>query len=310
MSRGLLFPGQGSQCIGMGKSISEAFEVARLVFEEVDNTLNIHLSKILFNGPIEELMLTQNTQPALMAVSVAIARVLQNSGADIFKNTNSIAGHSLGEYSALVVNGSLELSDAARLLRIRGRAMQDSVPVGEGAMAALIGSNIGQARELVSKSRENEICEIANDNAPGQVVISGNKSAIERAINLSKDLGIRKCVILPVSAPFHCSLMEPAARVMEEELLKVSFKKFKVPIISNVTAETETDTKNIKDLLVKQVTSVVRWRESIDLMINSGAKDFFELGSGKVLTGIVKRINPDVNSFSIQSVEDLDNFFN
>ena len=309
MSLALIMPGQGSQAVGMGKSLSDSFESARLVFEEVDNTLNRHLSRIMFNGPQEELTLTQNTQPALMAVSVAVARVIKESGGGIFKKTKFLAGHSLGEYSALVINESLKLSDAAKLLDIRGKSMQDSVPIGEGAMAALIGSDIDKAVEVVNLSKEYGVCQVANDNAPGQVVISGNKTAIDKAILISKDIGIKKCILLPVSAPFHCDLMSPAADKMNDALQEISFKDFKLPIISNVTAKPEFNPEKIKELLVKQVTSMVRWRESMNFMITNQISSFFELGSGKVLSGIVKRINPDCSAVSVQGPEDLDSVF-
>ncbi|PPR78529.1 MAG: Malonyl CoA-acyl carrier protein transacylase [Alphaproteobacteria bacterium MarineAlpha2_Bin1] len=310
MTFALIMPGQGSQIVGMGKSFANSFEVARLVFEEVDNTLNKHLSKIMFNGPAEELTLTQNTQPALMAVSVAAARVIKESGGDIYKKTKFLAGHSLGEYSALVINGSLEVKDAAKLLDIRGRSMQNAVPPGKGAMAALIGSNIEQAKEVVNLSRQDDVCQIANDNAPGQVVISGSKAAIDRAIPISKELGIKRCILLPVSAPFHCELMSPAAEKMRDALKDISFKEFKFPIISNVTAEPEFNQKKIKELLVKQVTNMVRWRESINFMISNQISSFIELGSGKVLSGIVKRINQDCSAISVEGPDDLDKLFN
>ncbi len=309
MSVGLLMPGQGSQSVGMGKLLSDSFESARLVFEEVDNTLNKHLSRIMFEGPIEELTLTQNTQPALMATSVAMARVIKESGGDMFKNSKFLAGHSLGEYSALVINDSLKLSDAAKLLDTRGKAMQESVPLGQGAMAALIGANIDQAIEIALLSEENEVCQVANDNAPGQVVISGTKSAINRAINISKEKGVRKCITLPVSAPFHCSLMLPAAKKMAEALKEVSFSNFRLPIISNVTAKPEHNPENIKELLVEQITKMVRWRETINYMIEEKVDCFIEVGSGKVLAGLVKRINPDCSVFSIQEPNDLENLF-
>lgn len=309
MSLGLLMPGQGSQVVGMGKSLADTFEVARLVFEEVDNSLNKHLSRVMFNGPLEELTLTQNTQPALMAMSVAVSRVIKQSGGNIFKKTKFLAGHSLGEYSALVINESLTLNDAAKLLDIRGKAMQESVPQGQGAMAALIGSDIDQANKIVSLCKENDVCQIANDNAPGQVVISGNKSAIDRAAHISKEIGIRKCIVLPVSAPFHCSLMNPAADRMSKALEEISFQEFKLPIISNVTAEPEYNPEKIKDLLVKQVTNMVRWRESINFMIENEVSSFIELGSGKVLSGIIKRIDKDCSATSVQEPKDLENLF-
>ncbi|MAR78657.1 MAG: [acyl-carrier-protein] S-malonyltransferase [Rhodospirillaceae bacterium] len=309
MSIGLLMPGQGSQSVGMGKSLSNSFESARLVFEEVDNTLNKHLSRIMFDGPLEELTLTQNTQPALMATSVAVARVIKESGGDIFKNAKYLAGHSLGEYSALVINDSLKLSDAAKLLDTRGKAMQESVPLGQGAMAALIGANIDQAIEIASLSKDTEVCQVANDNAPGQVVISGTKAAIDRAISISKEKGVRKTIILPVSAPFHCSLMLPAAEKMAKALEEVTFSNFKLPIISNVTAKPEFNSENIKKLLVEQVTKMVRWRETINYMVEDNVDYFMELGSGKVLAGLVKRISPDCSVLSLQEPNDLDSLF-
>ena len=307
-----IFPGQGSQSVGMGKALSESSSIAKSVFEEVDDALGMDLTRIMFEGPKEELMLTENAQPALMAVSVAVLRVIDDQY-NIFSKDKPytakyFAGHSLGEYSALVSSGSLELSDAAKLLKIRGRAMQDAVPVGLGAMAAFLGSDLKQAMDITKLASQGEICEVANDNGAGQVVISGTKFAVERAISLAKVNGVKKSMILPVSAPFHCKLMESAAEIMEDAFSKVTFNCPLIPIISNVSAKPENNDQTIKSLLIKQVTCMVRWRETMECMINAGIDSFVELGCGKVLTGIAKRTKGASLVMGIDTPEDFESF--
>ena len=272
MSWAYVFPGQGSQAVGMGKDLAAAFSEAREIFQEVDEALKQNLSKIMFDGPADQLTLTENAQPALMAVSLAVIRVLETQGKISIRNTaRYVAGHSLGEYSALAAAGSLSLSDAARLLKTRGQAMQKAVPVGEGAMAALLGLDADQAVKIASEASANgEICTVANDNGPGQAVVSGHKAAVERATVIAKDHGAKRAMLLPVSAPFHCPLMKPAADVMAEALAAVTIKAPVVPVIANVTAATVIDPEEIKRLLVEQVTGMVRWRESVQLMKEIG----------------------------------------
>lgn len=305
MSRAILFPGQGSQNVGMGKDLYDNFPVAKAVFEEVDDTLSQKLSAIIFDGPVEDLTLTANTQPALMAVSIAAMRVLQEEKGISVANAACVAGHSLGEYAALCAAGSLSLSDTAKLLRIRGEAMQNAVPVGQGAMAALIGATIETAGALIEATPGDGACEIANDNAPGQVVISGSKERIEAACAGAKAHKIKLAKLLPVSAPFHCSLMAPAAEHMKHALDEVEVKTPLIPVIANVTAAKVTDPEEIKSLLVQQVTGRVRWVESIQTMIESGVDNFIEVGSGKVLSGLIKRIDKEVTTYNMGSTEDL-----
>ncbi|MBP6985055.1 MAG: ACP S-malonyltransferase [Alphaproteobacteria bacterium] len=304
-----VFPGQGSQKVGMGKEIHDAFPEARLVFEEIDDVLNQNLSKIIFSGSESDLNLTYNTQPALMAVSLAIFRVMEKALGDRIESIHSFAGHSLGEYSALAAAGVLSIADTAKLLRIRGKAMQDAVPIGEGAMAAILGMPQNELEDVLTASRRGQTCSIANDNCAGQLVISGHLEAVERAMQLADKQGARKCIMLPVSAPFHCSLMAPAAVKMAEALNEVTFSSPLKPILTNVTADFEQDTTKIRHNLVEQVTGQVRWRESIEKLIDVGVTQLVEVGAGRVLTGLNKRIIPDALAISIQTPHDLDTFF-
>ncbi len=310
MSWSYVFPGQGSQAVGMGKELAAAFTEAREIFQEVDDALGQHLSKLMFEGPADELTLTENAQPALMAVSMAVVRVLEKqAGIAIRKTARYVAGHSLGEYSALAAASSLSLADTARLLKTRGRAMQKAVPVGEGAMAALLGLDVDDAQKVASDASGNGlICAAANDNAPGQVVVSGHKAAVERAIELAKAKGAKRAMLLPVSAPFHCPLMKPAADVMAEALAKVTIAAPVVPVIANVTAGTVIDPDEIRRLLVEQVTGMVRWRESVHLMKEAGVDTLIELGAGKVLTGLTKRIDGDLTGISVGTPADIEEF--
>ena len=307
MTRAFIFPGQGSQQVGMGRDLAEAFPVARHLFEEVDDALGQHLGRLMFQGPDEELVLTENAQPALMAVSMAVVLVLREEGGlDLGKSCSFVAGHSLGEYSALAAAGALELADAARLLKVRGQAMQDAVPVGKGAMAALIGLNFDDVESIASDAADGEVCMPANDNAPGQIVISGDKAAVNRALELAAERGCRRNVVLPVSAPFHCSLMKPAAEVMETALADVPLSPPVVPLVANVTAESVNDPSLIRQLLVEQVTSMVRWRESVLYMKGQKVTELVELGAGKVLSGLARRIDRDLSARSVQSPDDIE----
>ena len=307
MTRAFIFPGQGSQQVGMGRDLAEAFPVARHLFEEVDDALGQHLGRLMFQGPDEELVLTENAQPALMAVSMAVVLVLREEGGlDLGKSCSFVAGHSLGEYSALAAAGALELADAARLLKVRGRAMQDAVPVGKGAMAALIGLNFDDVESIASDAADGEVCMPANDNAPGQIVISGDKAAVNRALELAAERGCRRNVVLPVSAPFHCSLMKPAAEVMETALADVPLSPPVVPLVANVTAESVNDPSLIRQLLVEQVTGMVRWRESVLYMKEQKVTELVELGAGKVLSGLARRIDRDLSARSVQSPDDIE----
>lgn len=296
MSLAFVFPGQGSQAVGMGLALAEAFPVARHTFEEVDDALDQKLSRLMFEGPDDELRLTANAQPALMAVSMAVVRVLESEGnLRLAGKAAYVAGHSLGEYSALAAAGSLQVADAARLLRRRGQAMQEAVPVGEGAMAALLGLDLETAQAVAAEASAQgedgaEVCQAANDNAPGQVVISGHTAAVERACEIAKTKGAKRAVLLPVSAPFHCSLMAPAADVMAEALAAVNVAMPEVPLVANVTASHVSDPEEIRRRLVEQVTGMVRWRESVAYMAGQGVETVIELGAGKVLTGLNKRI--------------------
>ncbi|MFN8757376.1 MAG: ACP S-malonyltransferase [Tagaea sp.] len=312
--RAFTFPGQGSQAPGMGKDLAEAFPAARAVFEEVDEALKQKLSKLMFEGPAEELTLTANAQPALMAHSIAVLRVLESEAKLEFgRHVAFVAGHSLGEYSALAAAGTFSLADAARLLRLRGTAMQAAVPVGEGAMAALLGLDAPAAEAVAQEARKTpdgkeEVCDFANDNAPGQVVVSGAKAAVERALDIAKAKGAKRAVLLPVSAPFHCALMKPAADAMQEALAKTTMVPPKVPLVANVTASHVSDPAAIRALLVRQVTGRVRWRECVSYMKGQGVAQLYELGAGKVLSGLVKRIEPDVTGTALNGPADIEAF--
>ncbi len=300
-----LFPGQGSQHVGMGKDLAEAFPAAAAVFEEVDEVLGQNLSGLMFEGPIEELTLTENSQPALMAVSVAIVRTLEAKGFMFPDLCDFSAGHSLGEYSALTAAGTFTLSDTARLLKQRGQAMQRAVPVGEGAMAALLGLDFEVAREVAAEAAQGQVCMPANDNAPGQVVVSGDKDAVTRAIAIAKDKGAKRGILLPVSAPFHCSLMAPAAVEMGAALAEVEMLAPSVPVISNVTAAPVSDPDEIRHLLVQQITGAVRWRESVLRLSQLGVIRVIECGAGKVLSGLARRIDPSLITINLQSPDDI-----
>ena len=309
MSAAFMFPGQGSQAVGMGKALAQNFAQACAVFDEVDAALGEKLTAVIWEGPAEKLTLTENAQPALMAVSLAVLRVLEaEAGLDLARDVQCVAGHSLGEYSALAAAGALSISDTARLLRIRGRAMQDAVPVGEGAMAALLGLSFSQASEVAAEAREGQICDAANDNGGNQVVISGHAAAVDRAIELAKARGAKRALKLPVSAPFHSALMRPAAEVMAKALAKVTLNPPVVPIVSNVTAAPTGDPNEIVEALVAQVTGTVRWRETIAAMAAAGVTAFYELGAGKVLCGLAKRIATDAQCFAVGTTEEVRTF--
>lgn len=307
MARAFVFPGQGSQDVGMGKELAANFAAAREVFEEVDEALGQKLTAIMWDGPKETLTLTENAQPALMAVSMAVMRVLEREkGFSLKDRVKFVAGHSLGEYSALAAAGAFSLSDAARLLKLRGKAMQAAVPVGQGAMTALLGVGIDVARQVAAAAAQGEVCEVANDNEPTQVVLSGHKTALDRVPEAGKAFGVRRAVPLPVSAPFHCSLMRPAAEAMAEALAKVEIKAPVVPVIANVVAAPVSDPAEIRQRLVEQVTGTVRWRECVGTMAQNGITDVFEIGSGKVLAGLAKRIVKELNATSIGVPADIE----
>jgi [acyl-carrier-protein] S-malonyltransferase len=306
MTAAFTFPGQGSQAVGMGKALSEAFPAARAVFDEVDAALGEKLTAIIWEGPSETLQLTENAQPALMAVSLATMRVLETeAGFSVAKNAVFVAGHSLGEYSALAAAGSFAISDTARLLRVRGLAMQKAVPVGVGAMAALLGLDYETAAAVADEAAQGQVCQAANDNGGGQVVISGDKAAVERAVEIAKTKGAKRAMLLPVSAPFHCRLMQPAADAMAEALASVSIKPPAAPLVSNVLATPITDPDEIRRRLVEQVTGTVRWRESVAYMAGHGVGRFFEIGAGKVLSGLVKRIAEGAVGVSVGGPGDI-----
>ncbi len=307
--RAFTFPGQGSQAVGMGKDLADAYQEARNVFAEVDDALGQKLSAIMFEGPDETLRLTENAQPALMAVSVAVTRVLESRGLSLKDNAAYVAGHSLGEYSALAAAGAFSLADAARLLKIRGQAMQQAVPVGQGAMAAILGLDLETVLRAANDAEDGEICGVANDNAPGQVVISGHVGAVNRAIELLKAAGAKRALPLPVSAPFHCALMRPAADAMEHALNQVTVNAPVVPVVANVLAKPITDPEEIKRRLVEQVTGMVRWTECVGWLVKEGGvTQLVELGSGKVLSGLAKRIAPETPAVSIGAPADVDAF--
>ena len=304
--RAFLFPGQGSQAVGMGAALAGASRAARDVFEAVDEALGQNLFRLMREGPDEELRLTENAQPAIMANSIAVfAALTREGGVELTRAAQFVAGHSLGEYSALCAAGSFDLATTAKLLKLRGQAMQAAVPVGQGAMAALLGADLPMARRIAEAAAQGEICTIANDNDPGQVVLSGNKGAIDRAVEMAKEMGAKRAVLLPVSAPFHCPLMQPAAEAMSDALSYVVVEPPAVPVYANVTARSETDPDTIRALLVDQVTGMVRWRESVANMADAGVDDFVELGC-KVLGPMVKRIAPDSKVTSIVTIEDVE----
>ncbi len=304
MARAFVFPGQGAQTIGMGKDFAEAYPAARQVFDAVDEALGEKLSALIFEGDIADLTLTQNAQPALMATSLAAMAALKAEGVAVTA-ADFVAGHSLGEYSALCAAGSITLSDTARLLRIRGEAMQKAVPVGVGAMAALLGLDFATATEIAKEAAGDEVCQAANDNDPGQVVVSGHKAAVERAVELATARGAKRAVLLPVSAPFHCALMQPAADRMQEALADVSIQTPAVPLVANVRAEAVTDPEVIRKLLVEQVTGSVRWRESVEWMGANGVDSMYEIGAGKALSGMVRRINRDIACKAVNTAADV-----
>lgn len=309
MSTAFVFPGQGSQAVGMGQALAAAFPAARAVFEEVDDALGQALTRIMWDGPADVLTLTANAQPALMAVSLAALRVLEHEkGLDLSRDAAFVAGHSLGEYSALAAAGALSLSDAARLLRIRGQAMQDAVPVGQGAMAALLGLDYEQVVEVAAQAAEAQVCEAANDNANGQVVVSGSAAAVDRAIEIAKARGASRAILLPVSAPFHCRLMQPAAEAMADALARADVRAPVVPVIANVRAAPVTDPADIVRLLVEQVTGPVRWRESVLYMAGAGVTNMVEVGAGKVLSGLVRRIARGIAVSAVGTPEEVANF--
>ncbi len=306
MAAAFVFPGQGSQAVGMGKALADAFPQARAVFDEVDAALGENLTAIMWDGPAEALTLTENAQPALMAVSLAVMRVLEaEAGVDLKRDAKFVAGHSLGEYSALAAAGAFSITDAAKLLRIRGRAMQQAVPVGTGAMAALLGLELDVACAAAAEAAQGQICDPANDNGGGQVVVSGNTAAVERAVEIAKAKGAKRAMMLKVSAPFHCALMKPAADAMAEALGKTNVKPPVVPVVANVLAKPISDPAEIVRCLVEQVTGTVRWRECVATMAGAGVDTFYEIGPGKVLTGLLKRIAEGVTGSAIGTPEDV-----
>jgi [acyl-carrier-protein] S-malonyltransferase len=306
MSIAFVFPGQGSQTVGMGKALAENFTSARNVFAEVDDALGEKLTEVIWDGPADQLTLTQNAQPALMAVSLATMRVLgEEAGLELARDAAFVAGHSLGEYSALAAAGALSVADTARLLRIRGRAMQAAVPVGAGAMAALLGMEFDAAAAVAAEAAQGQVCQAANDNGGGQVVVSGDKAAVERAVEIAKGKGARRAMLLPVSAPFHCALMQPAADAMAQALATVSVRPPAVPLVANVPARPISDPAEIIKSLIAQVTGTVRWRESVAFMASAGVETFYEVGAGKVLSGLVKRIADGATGTAIGTPDDV-----
>ncbi len=300
MKRAFVFPGQGSQAPGMGRELAEAFTAARLLFEEVDDALSQHLSRLMFEGPESDLKLTENAQPALLAASLAVIRVLESeAGFDLARQVAYVAGHSLGEYSALAAARALSVADAARLVKRRGVAMQKAVPVGDGAMAALLGLEMDEVRAIAAEAAGSGVCDVANDNCPGQIVVSGSAAAVERAVALAAARGSRSSIMLPVSAPFHCRLMAPAAEIMADALNEVAWAKPVVPLVANVTARPTTDIDEIRELLVEQVTRMVRWRETVLLFKDNEVEEVVEIGTGKVLAGLVRRIDRELAVISV-----------
>ena len=312
MTTAFIFPGQGSQAVGMGRDLAAAFPAARHVFDEIDDALEQRLSRLMFEGPDSDLMLTENAQPALMAVSLAVIKVLEvEAELNLGETCTYVAGHSLGEYSALAAARAIELPAAARLLRIRGEAMQEAVPVGEGGMAALLGLDLDAARSIAADAADDavgEVCEAANDNAPGQVVLSGSVAAVERAIELASERGARRAISLPVSAPFHCSLMKPAAEKVARELENTVIVPPLVPLVANVSANEISDPETIRRFLIDQVTGMVRWRECVLYMSDNGVDRLIEVGAGKVLSGLTRRINGDLSALSLQEPADIETY--
>jgi [acyl-carrier-protein] S-malonyltransferase len=309
MTAAFVFPGQGSQAVGMGKALAQAHSAARLVFDEVDDALGERLSTLIWEGPPERLTLTENAQPALMAVSLAIMQVLQSeAGLDLARDAAFVAGHSLGEYAALAAAGSLAIADTARLLRIRGLAMQKAVPVGSGAMAALLGLELHAVQAVAEEAAQGEVCEVANDNGGGQVVVSGARVAVERAVEIAKGRGAKRAMMLPVSAPFHCALMRPAAKAMEQALAEVTLRRPASPLVANVTARAIVDPPEIARRLVEQVTATVRWRESVAHMAARGVTRFYEIGAGRVLCGLIRRIADGATATAIGTPEEVEAF--
>jgi [acyl-carrier-protein] S-malonyltransferase len=309
MAAAFVFPGQGSQVVGMGRALAQAYPAAQQVFDEVDDALGERLSAVIWDGPADRLMLTENAQPALMAVSLAVMRVLEaEASLNLVRDATFVAGHSLGEYSALAAAGAFTIADTTRLLRIRGRAMQQAVPVGVGAMAALLGLEFDVVQAVAADAAQGQVCQAANDNGAGQVVVSGDKSAVERAVEIAKQRGAKRAMMLPVSAPFHCALMQPAADVMAAALAEVTIRKPALPLVANVAASAVTDPAEIARRLVEQVTGTVRWRECVAYMAAQGVTQFYEIGAGKVLSGLVKRIASGAAGTAIGTPEDIDMF--
>ncbi len=306
MKRAFVFPGQGSQAPGMGQALSQAFAPARDLLDEIDDTLSQHLSRLMFDGPEEELMLTENAQPALLAASLAVIRVLESDGFDIGHHAAYVAGHSLGEYSALTAARALSVADAARLVKCRGRAMQKCVPVGMGAMAALLGVDIETAHDIAAMASDGQVCAVANDNGPGQIVVSGHREAVERAVALAAIQGARRSIMLSVSAPFHSALMAPAAEIMAEALAEAEIRAPRAPVVANVTAAPTDNPENIRELLVAQVTRMVRWRESVQVFAEQGVEEVVEIGAGRVLAGLVRRIDRSLPVISVGTPDEVE----
>ena len=304
----IVFPGQGSQYVGMGKDLFDSFPEIKVIFEEVNDALDQNLSRLIFDGPDDELILTENAQPAIMTIGIAIIEILKSRGFSVDKISNISAGHSLGEYTSLTALNSLSLTDTAKLLRLRGKAMQNSFPSGEGSMAAILGLDIDEVREIINSSEIKNVCQIANDNAPGQIVISGEISAVNDIIDLLKGKGVKKAIILPVSAPFHCDLMNDAKEIMKNELMSIVLNKPIIPIIQNTTVNVTQDTEEIKNNLVNQVTATVRWRETMEKFKELGVDSIIEVGAGNVLTNLAKRSVPNLQRFTLNSKESLENF--